>query len=250
MNHIEEINEIEKDVLAVVKNSEIIVQDSISMEIASEIVLEFDSKRKRVVEYWADAKKRAHEAWKGIVAKEKEMLDPIDEARESLKKKINAYLTEQKRKEDEERRRLEAERRAKEEEERVRLEAERKAAEEEAKKLEAEGKAEEAEAKKAEIEMIQDAEQNVFIPAEVPEEAMQKTTRMDSGTVSGKTEIEIEIRDKKAVLEAMIKDGLLDSIKISETELKKYIKLKGLKSYPGCGIKEVVNASFRGKRSA
>jgi len=247
MNHIEQL---ENELMLEVKNAEIIVDDPATMEIASEMVLNLDGMKKKVVEYWANTKKTAYDAWKNITAKEKEMLDPIDEARESLKKKINFYLTEQKRREDEERRRLEAERRAAEDAERARLEAERLKAEEERKALEAEGKAEEAEAKQAEIEMIQDAEQNVFIPAEVPEEAMQKTTRTDAGTVSGKAEIEIEIRDKKAVLEAMIKDGLLDSIKISETELKKYIKLKGLKSYPGCGIQEVVNASFRGKKSA
>ena len=247
MNHIEII---EQEVALEVKNAEIIVDDPASMEIASDMVLKLDDMKKKVVEYWADTKKKAYDAWKNITTKEKEMLDPIDSARDGLKKKINAYLTEQKRKEDEERRRLEAERRAAEEAERQRLAKEQKEKEEEAARLAAEGKAEEAAQVAQEAEAIAVAAEAVYIPPEVPETVVEKTTRTDAGTVSGKEELSIEIRDKKALIESMIKDGLLEMIEVKEAKLKQWIRLTGKESYPGLGIAKVVNASFRGKKSA
>jgi len=245
MNHIELL---QKEVETEVQNSEMIVEDAASLEIATEDVLHLDRMKKKVLEYWAEPKKKAHEAWKSITLKESEMIKPIDEARESLKKKINIYLTDQKRKEDAERARLEAIRKSEEDAERARLEAERAKAEEERKALEAEGKTEEAEAKAVEVEMIQVQAEAVYIPPTVPETAMEKTTRTDTGTVSGKEEIQIEIRDKKALLEAMIKDGLLEMVEIKEAKLKTWIKLMAKESYPGLGIEKVVSASFRGKK--
>lgn len=247
MNHIEIL---EQELTNEIANAEIIVDDPASMEIASEMVIGLDNLKKKVVDYWADTKKRAYDAWKGITAKEKEMLDPIESARDNLKKKINGYLTEQKRKEDEERRRLEAERRAAEEAERARIAEEQRKAEEERARLEAEGKAEEAAEKAAEAEALAVQADAVYIAPEVPENALEKTTRTDAGTVSGKEEIAIEIRDKKALIESMLKDGLLEMIDVKEAKLKQWIKLTGKESYPGLGIQKVVNASFRAKRTA
>jgi hypothetical protein len=81
----------------------------------------------------------------------------------------------------------------------------------------------------------------------VPEIVAKKTTRTASGSVSGKEDIQIEIRDKKALLEAMIKDGLLEAIEIKESKLKTWIKLSNKTSYPGLGIEKIINTSFRGK---
>lgn len=247
MNHIEQI---EQEVLLEVRNADIIVDDPASMEIASEMVLNLDNMKKKVVDYWADTKKRAYDAWKSITTKEKEMLDPIDSARDSLKRKINAYLTEQKRKEDEERRRLDEERRRKEDEERQRLAEEQRKKEEEAAKLEAEGKTEEAAQVIQEAEIIAVAAEAVYIPPEVPETVVEKTTRTEAGTVSGKEEIQIEIINKKALIESMLKDGLLEMIDVKEAKLKTWLKLMGKESYPGVGIQKVVNASFRSRKSA
>jgi hypothetical protein len=217
-----------------VKDADIIVDDQPSMEIASEIVIKLDDMKKKVVEFFADPKSKAYAAWKSITEKEKEMLSPIEGARDALKRKVNAYLTEQKRIEDERRRQAEEERRRLEEEERQRLEAEKL-------QLEAEGKGDEAEA-------VAEAIESVYIPPEVPDIVVPKTTRTDSGIVSGKEEIAIEIRDKKALIEALVSEGLLDLVEIKEAKLKQYIKLKALETFPGLGIQKIVSASFRGKK--
>jgi hypothetical protein len=203
-----------------VKDADIIVDDQPSMEIASEIVIKLDDIKKKVVEFFADPKSKAYAAWKSITEKEKEMLSPIEGARDALKRKVNAYLTEQKRIEDERRRQAEEERRRLEEEERQRLEAEKL-------QLEAEGKGDEAEA-------VAEAIESVYIPPEVPDIVVPKTTRT--------------IRDKKALIEALVSEGLLDLVEIKEAKLKQYIKLKALETFPGLGIQKIVSASFRGKK--
>jgi hypothetical protein len=233
MNHIEIL---EQELTTEIANAEIIVDDPATMEIASEMVIGLDNLKKKVVDYWADTKKRAYDAWKGITAKEKEMLDPIESARDNLKKQINFYLTEKKRKEDEERRKLEAERKAAEEAERARIAELAKAAEESGNEVEA--------------EIFQAQAEAVYIAPEVPETVMEKTTRTDAGTVSGKEELSIEIREKKALVQAMLNDGLLEMIEVKEAKLKQWLKLTGKENYPGLGIQKVVNASFRGKRTA
>lgn len=234
MNHIEEV--LQQETSLTIQNAEIIVDDPASMEIASDMVLELDAMKKKVVEYWAVPKKNAYDSWKSITAKEKEMLDPIDSARDSLKRKINFYLTEQKRKEDEEQKKAEEKRRAEEEAERQRLAALAKEAEES-------GNIEAA-------EIIKEQAEAVYIPPEVPEVVTEKTTRTDAGTVSGTNDIDIEIRDKKALIESMLSDNLLEMIDVKEAKLKQWLKLTGKESYPGIGISKVVRASFRGKRSA
>ena len=234
MNHIEEV--LHQETSLTIQNAEIIVDDPASMEIASEMVLELDAMKKKVVDYWAEPKKNAYDSWKSITAKEKEMLDPIDTARDGLRRKINFYLTEQKRKEDEERRKADEKRRAEEEAERQRLA-------ELAKEAEESGDVEAA-------EVIKEQAEAVYIPPEVPETIVPKTTYTGSGTVSGKKELQVEIRDKKALIEAMIKDNLLEMIEVKEAKLKQWLKLTGKESYPGCGIQETIAASFRGKRSA
>lgn len=246
MNHIE----IEKEAEVAIKNSDIVVDDQASMEVASEAVLDLKNVRKKIVEFFKDPKKKTDEAHKAVCEQEKKMLNPVDDAIEIRTKAINGYLTEQCRKEDEERRRLEAERRAAEEAERQRLAEEERQKKEEAERLAAEGKTEEAAQVAQEAEAIAVQAEAVYIPPEVPETVVEKTTRTDAGTVSGKEEIQIEIINKKSLIESMLKDGLLEMIDVKEAKLKTWLKLMGKESYPGVGIQKVVNASFRSKKSA
>ena len=99
-------------------------------------------------------------------------------------------------------------------------------------------------------EIIMEQAESVYIPPEVPEVVTERTTRTEAGTVSGTNDIDIEIGDKKALIESMLKDNLLEMIEIKEAKLKQWLKLTGKESYPGVGISKVVRASFRGKRSA
>lgn len=67
-------------------------------EDAGKLLVAIATRKKQVVDYWAEPKKKAHEAHKAITLKEKEMLTPL-EAMESKVKKLmgDYYAAEQKR---------------------------------------------------------------------------------------------------------------------------------------------------------
>jgi hypothetical protein len=77
--------------------------------------------RNRWVAYWAPLKKAANEAWKGIVAKEKEGTDAVDAAERLVKAKVLAWQQAERAKAEAEQRRLQAEADAKARAEQERL---------------------------------------------------------------------------------------------------------------------------------
>ena len=83
--------------------------------------------RRRWTEYWKPLKEQARQAWQSIVAREKEGTDLCDEAERIAKQKVLAWQMEQRRRAEEEQRRLqaEAEERARRERERLLRKAER-----------------------------------------------------------------------------------------------------------------------------
>lgn len=213
----------------------VVVRDAQTYESAGAMVIELDSLKKRIEAYWKEPIEKAFQAHKALTAKRSEMLQPVEDRRKSLNQKITAYLTEQENKRREEQRRLDEQRREAERKERERLEKL-------AAKAEEKGKTEKAEALR---EMVED----VYIPpvAAVPE--VEKTTRMDAGTVSTTTDIEIEIADVKAVLRAIVDGKLPVTIAtINEAKLKKAIKDFALHAVDGVVIREIVKGSFRGAR--
>jgi hypothetical protein len=224
---------LQKEVDLEVSNTQIVVDDEASKEVAAELVLNIDGLRKKVEAYWSEPKRQAHESWKTIVAREKEMLEPLESARKGLRDKIDAYSTEIWRREQVEKARLEAEREAAEEAERQQLIKQAKLAKEEGNDDEAESLAEQAEM--------------VYVPREAPEVALEKTTRTSAGSVSAQEDIEFEIRDKKALCQALLDKDLLDIIEIKQAKLKQYLKLTKPVSFPGLSIKTIIRSTFRGK---
>jgi hypothetical protein len=163
------------------------------------------------------------------------MLKPVEDRRKALTQKISAYLTEEDRKRREEQRRLDEKRREEEQKERDRLAKL-------AAKAEEKGKIEKAEA-------LREKAEDVYIPPAVVVPEVERTTRMDEGTVSTVKDIEIEIADVKAVLRAVV-DGKLpvSIVSVNEAKLKKAIKDFDLKALDGVVIREVVKGQFRGAK--
>lgn len=236
---------LEREVTEIKSVLDIVVDSAEAMDYASEEVIRLKNIRKNMVAYWEEPKKLAYDAWKGVVAKEKNMLDQVDITITGLTRKINVYLTEEKRKAEEERKkqeRLVAEQQAKQKAE---AEAAIKALKEQQAELTEQGNIEEAEAVNMEIELEALNAETVSIPA--PETVFQKSFKTDVGTVSSKEDIAIEIIDKKALIEAMVSADLLELLEIKEAKLKQWLKLTGKESFPGIKIDKVVNALFRGK---
>ena len=196
----------------------VVISNQDEYQSAGEIIIGLDGLKKKIVEYWKEPKRKAHEAHKEITRKENEMLAPVNERRSTLNRKISGYLTA-----------LESERRKKEAEERKRIEARAKRAEEK-------GKEEKA-------EQLREVAESVYVQPKV-----EKTTRTDVGSVTQKKEIDIYITDVKELLRQVIAGKIPESvISVNEFKVKQFIKNFELKEFPGVRITESVKASFRSK---
>lgn len=226
----EETKELElKDEIVKVESEvdAIVVDSKEAFEYASDVVISIDGMVKKIKEFWKEPKEKAYQAHKAISAKESEMLKPLEDRRKALKSNISAYLTEQERLRLEEQRKLDAERRAKE------AELQKKADEERAKAI----------AENKPVPVV-----DTYVPQVIAMPEVQKTTKMEAGTVSGKKDIEITIVDILALVKA-IADGKapISIVDISASKLKAFVKLQQLKQLDGCEIREVVTAAFRSK---
>lgn len=126
--------------------------------------------KKKVVDYWGPIKDSAHKTWKGLVAKEKEMLDPIDAKQEQQRLSAKAWADAEEAKRREEQRKAE--------------EAVRKQAEDEqiarAAALEKDGNKADAEAEIAAPVVVP----QVVVPSAVPQGFGRMTTKYYSATVT------------------------------------------------------------------
>jgi hypothetical protein len=212
----------------------VVITNQESFTDAGNITLTIDGMIKQVKEYWKEPKEKAFQAHKAITAKESEMLGPLKEMRNMVQKKISAYLTEIDRKRKEEQAKLDEQRRKQEEAEKKKL-AERAARAEES------GKTEKAEA-------LREKAEEVYVPPVVVQPEVEKTTRTEFGTISKKEKLNITVLDPLEVIKAVArKDAPITIVNIKEAKLKDFIKLSKLKEFPGCEIREVIDAQFRAK---
>ncbi|MFA5706859.1 MAG: hypothetical protein WDA41_10930 [Candidatus Neomarinimicrobiota bacterium] len=77
--------------------NELTVTNTADKEVAALELNAINALIKRVVDDFADPKKKAHEAWKAVVAQEKGHLEPLEEAKQTIREKIGQYDLEQKR---------------------------------------------------------------------------------------------------------------------------------------------------------
>jgi hypothetical protein len=147
---------------------------------------------------------------------------------------MSVYLTEQERIRKAEQARLDEERRKKEEAERQKLN-------DRAAKAEEKGRFDKA-------EQLREKAEDVYVPPVVVQSEIEKTTRLDTGTISQKKDFEITIIDPLKLVQAVAAGIVpISIIKIDESKLKAFIKLQQVKEFPGCELREVVSAQFRGK---
>ncbi|HPS31608.1 MAG TPA: hypothetical protein PLZ43_15245 [bacterium] len=213
--------------------SEIVVDDLMTLEIATEIITKGQSYIKNIDDLFAEPAKKAHEAHKAITNLRESLKSPIMLKINALKAKCSLYLTDVEKKRKEEQAKAEAERLRLEAEERARLQ-------DEADRLKAEGKTEEAE------EKILEAETVVSVP-EVVKAEVPKTVKTAFGSVTGKAEIVFNITNMAEFLNALCEKDLLEYIEIKEAKVKQYLKVNKIKEFPGLSITEIVQGNFRSK---
>jgi hypothetical protein len=190
------------------------VLDAESFAAAGERVKTLTEIEKKVTGYWASLKEAAHKTWKGVVAKEKDMLDPL------AKKKDEQKLLAKKWADAEEAKRREEERKAQEiAQKQADDEALARAAD-----LEKNGEKEEAEAIiSAPVPVAQ-----VVVPSSVPKGYGGMTTKYYSAVVT----------DIKALAKAVL-EGKVPAMAIqgNETFLNAQARqLKETMAYPGVKV--------------
>ena len=125
MSEDQEIKELEEKALTWPQRaSQITITDQPTYDRAAEMVVQIVTLRKRVVEHHAPIKKATHDAHKAAVAAEKKLLDPLQQAEMMLKRSIGAWDQEQENKRLEAQRQLEEAQRKADEEARLSLAAE------------------------------------------------------------------------------------------------------------------------------
>ena len=199
-----------------------------------EIAAEFSANTRKVVKVIEDEFKpdieKAHQLHKGLLDRCKRLTLPFREAQTIVDGEIlRDYL----------------------ERERVRMEEERKAMQ----KAEAERRVmEDAKAREVEsmidkgdidgAEQLNDAE--VVVNPIVPIVPIQKTTASAAGNITTRKDIEVEVQDKRTVLQAVLDDKLPDTlITIDVGAAKRYAKASGRFHMPGFVIRETAIVSGR-----
>lgn len=152
------------------------VTDAASFEQAAALKGRIVELEKKVVEYWSPIKKSSHETWKGIVAKESGMLDPLSQKKEAQRRDAKRWADE------EETKRLAAEREAQEKA--------RKQAEDDAIALAAELEASGDKAAAEEVIQAPVAVPQVVAPTTVPKGHGGLLTKYYSADLVGNTEAE------------------------------------------------------------
>jgi len=213
--------------------SDIVVDDPITLEMATETVNKGLAYVKTINDLFEEPARKAHEAHKAITSLRESLKEPITKRINVLKSKISLYLTEVDRKRKEEQAKADAERLRLEAEERARLQ-------EEADRLKAEGKTEEA------AEKLIEAETVVVVP-EIVQTEVPKTVRTAFGSVTGKAELVFTITNMTEFLNALCAKDLLEFVEIKEAKVKQYLKVNKIKEFPGLSITEIVQGNFRSK---
>lgn len=226
-------NEIQDKKALVVLDSamKINVRDEHEYLIAGEVLKTIKDKIRERTEYFAPIKKKAHEAWKGICAKEREALMPFENAEKSVRDKISDYLTEQERIRREEQQKAEREAAAK-------AEAERQKLLDRAAKAKSEEKAE---------ELLEKAEAVYQEPVFI-EPTIDKTTKLIEGSITTKKDIKIIVTNTHLLLDAIVKRQVPEMVvEIKTQKLKAWAKMlnKTGGDIPGVIIEEISSVMVR-----
>jgi hypothetical protein len=232
MEQEKEIQEIEDRSLTLLETAHgIAVKDQAGYENAATFLKGVKDAKSKFVEFFAPMKKSTHAAWKAVVSKENDALDPLKEADKIVRGSMGVYLDEQDRIKREAQKALELQARKD-------AEAERKKLLKRADNVKTESKRE---------ELLEKAEDVVEEPV-FANHAVEKTTKLDSGSVTRKKDIEVTIVDPIAFLQGIISSDIpLTCVEIKPNKVKSWVKAAGKQedAIPGCRIRETSGVMVR-----
>lgn len=200
----------------------VVVQDEVGYEIAGNLLRDIKGWQKKIKDYWEPLRVSAKQSYDNVLARKKEMLDPVENAEKILKRKMGSYTMEQERKAREQ---AEMQRRLAQEE------AERKLAE--ALEMEKAGNSFGAEYAMAEAEVYDQVAATTS--ANVKQPKMQGVSTQKTWRIEILDESKIPVAVNGAVLRPVDKAAVLRMVKAS----------KGQISIPGVKIIEDVAVSAR-----
>lgn len=195
--------------------SNVVVQDQGGYEKASMFLKAIKDGKKIIVDFFAPMKEATNKAHKSVCEKEKNELTPINNAEKRVKSLMIDYVNEQEKLRREEERRANAIAEKEAEKERLKLEKQ-------AEKALNKGNTEKAE------EKLEQAE-NVYVEPVAVAPTVSKTTRLDSGTVSTRKDVEVILPESEQGIKELcraIADGNVPvtCVKFSPGRLKVWAK--------------------------
>ena len=168
-------------------------------------------KIKTIKEHMKIIKGKANEVHKGITGIENELTRRLIDNIKIVDAKISDYLVQEQQKREAER--IKAEAKAAELERIAREKAEAKA-----RKLEAAGKKEQAEA-------VLEAAEDIFIPAPIIQEPIDKTIQINGNSATSTSDFDIRVMGNKNILQHILNGTLPDAcVKINEPAIKRALK--------------------------
>lgn len=207
------------------------VTDQKSLGEAGEMLKALKDFQKQTTEWFAPIKKKAHDAWKEITAKEKDALAPLEQAEAHVRGQMNRYAQEQERirQEEERKARLAAEEAARKEREKLEAQA--------LKALES-GKEEKAEA------LMEKAEDVYVAPVTVVSTVAPIKTGNAHTTLVQKTVV--EVTDLKSFVAALVSNGsALTMLEVKPAKLDAWVKSNAVERFPGLRIERTQCVAVR-----
>lgn len=202
-----------------------VIRNEVDYHLADEWLSDIKAQQKKVKAFFEPMRKAAKEAYDSVLARRKEMMDPLESAEQTLKSKVSAYVEEQ-----------EAKRRAKEEELRRLAQEEANRKLEEAIAAEKSGDYAAAEFAMTDAEMLEDAAIISPIQTHVPKGkniSISKTWEIVSIN-----EEEVPVSLNGAVIRPVDEGVVLRLIKASKGKIR----------IPGVTYKEVAGVSVRARK--
>jgi len=209
-----EFEQIEKSVSPVISEANgITVNDGITYASAAEFLKELKAAQNKVTTFFAKMKKKAYDSWKQVVADENKVLDPLKAAEGDIKSKMIYYDAQERRKADEEQKKLQKIADAKADAERMR-------------QIRA--------ANKLKTKSLREERYEEANEITAPVIHVQHDTPKVSG-ISSRTSWKAKIVNKQDfVRAAMVDSNLLSFITIDQTALNRLAQAtKGQLNYPG-----------------
>ena len=210
------------------------VVDEVTYLMAGQFAQDIKNHKNKIIAYFKPLKDAAYKTHKSITQREAEELEPLNVADEKVRESITLYLDEQER--------IRKEKQAEEEIKKIK-DAEKKQDKllERAATAEAKGDLEKA-------EILLDKAEDVYPEPAIVPSVVQKTTKLNFGSITRKTDTQVTVTDQLLLIKAIAeKKAPVTIVEFKLGTIKTWVKTAGIKKgeIPGLLIEETSGISIR-----